>query len=194
MLTLVWCREGGTIAHNVMLFHPLDVIVCCVHGVCVCCLCKGVGVCVGVCLCSNAKERNILTQREKACTIPIYQHERRDFSGGPRGHDIRFFSSSPHTGIILIWTRGPAKWSSAWFLSRSGFVSRLPEYAWGNAAMARSGSSGTCLPALPAILCLIFSSLSVARSVLFFLIRLRPKTSLLCDVRATSRLIKKHSF
>ena len=65
--------------------------------------------------------------------------------------------------------------SSVGCSARSGFVTRLPEHAWGNAAMTQSGSSGTCLLTLLPILCLFLSSVSVARSVLF-LIRLRPKT------------------
>ena len=50
----------------------------------------------------------------------------------------------------------------------SGVVSRLLEHAWCNAAaMARSVFSGACLLTLSPILCLILSSRSVARLVLF---------------------------
>ena len=67
---------------------------------------------------------------------------------------------------------GSSAWSSR---ARSGFVFRLPEYAWGKAAMARSGSSGTCLLTLP--LDFVFDPLlSSSGEVGSFLIRLRPKT------------------
>ena len=176
VIVLQWCvyvdtRLVSGIWDHCSQFHAISSVGrhCVLCAWCVCVQGRRVSVqgcwCVGMYVCVQRKRTQHLdTKRESLHDTHLSARKKRLLRWTEGMTSV--FSSNPHTSIILIWTRGPATWSSAWFLSGSGFVSRLPEYAWCNAAMARSGSSGTCLPALPAILCLIFS-LSVARSVLF---------------------------
>ena len=97
--------------------------------------------------------------------------------------DIPALGIATKLRVESSWRRG----------ARSGFVSRLPEHAWGNASVARFGSSGACLLALSPILRLFFSSPSATRLLLFvFLLHLwlRPDSCVTC-VQPQSRSKKK---
>ena len=99
-------------------------------------------------------------------------------SQSPRSLLARALPTSSSKFGHSLWSQDPVaqRASRVSFRARSGFVSRLLEYAWCNAAMAGSGSSGACILTLLPIWC---SILCTARLFFFFFFKkksLRPKT------------------